>query len=327
MSPSKTCPKCGTTAAVDTKFCGSCGASLQQVEATSSPTCSECGAELRAGAKFCPSCGAEQQAETAKVGSGRRFDWKTAMIPIIALPFLVGIFYLLSAPKRTEEHSHPVPPGATNEQSSMQMQQVFHMMDSLRTSLQSNPSDTTAMLVLGELYEAAGKYGQAREFYSKFVALHPDRILTRARVARTYLAEQNAAAAEAEIAEMKRRRPDDPHLSLTIGELYEIARQFDKARGYYEAYLQHDPSSIDARMRIANTHFEEKNYQAAIVQLDAILAKQPNNAQALYNYAYTQHLLGNNDVAIEYWKRAASSDPNGEIGKHARDAIAAFQKG
>ncbi len=49
-SPSKICPKCGSSNAVTAKFCSECGAALQR-------HCPECGKPVDPGARFCPECG------------------------------------------------------------------------------------------------------------------------------------------------------------------------------------------------------------------------------------------------------------------------------
>lgn len=46
-----TCPKCQTANAPGSRFCASCGASLEQAH------CTGCGAVLAPGARFCPQCG------------------------------------------------------------------------------------------------------------------------------------------------------------------------------------------------------------------------------------------------------------------------------
>ncbi|MBM4400759.1 MAG: zinc-ribbon domain-containing protein, partial [Crenarchaeota archaeon] len=48
------CPKCGTANAAGTKFCSNCGNPLQ-----ATTKCPKCNAEIQAGTKFCPNCGAQ----------------------------------------------------------------------------------------------------------------------------------------------------------------------------------------------------------------------------------------------------------------------------
>src|SRR6476469_30287 len=51
-SESTTCGRCGTRNPSDSRFCGSCGASLERPQ-----QCASCGAENPAGQRFCNSCG------------------------------------------------------------------------------------------------------------------------------------------------------------------------------------------------------------------------------------------------------------------------------
>ncbi len=51
------CPTCGKSNAVGTKFCGDCGGKMEIAKVA----CVKCGAELREGAKFCSECGATQE--------------------------------------------------------------------------------------------------------------------------------------------------------------------------------------------------------------------------------------------------------------------------
>jgi uncharacterized membrane protein YvbJ len=59
MSDTITCPSCGTVMPSDSKFCRSCGKTIQR--------CSSCGSQLLPGIMFCPKCEApvEQASERA----------------------------------------------------------------------------------------------------------------------------------------------------------------------------------------------------------------------------------------------------------------------
>ena len=66
-SESTTCGRCGAPNPADSRFCGSCGASLERPQ-----QCPSCGAENPAGQRFCNSCG--QQLVEAPAAEARTED-------------------------------------------------------------------------------------------------------------------------------------------------------------------------------------------------------------------------------------------------------------
>ncbi|RMD98870.1 MAG: zinc-ribbon domain-containing protein [Calditrichaeota bacterium] len=263
------CPNCGNEVSQEAKFCPNCGEKLEPRAAESKTVCTECGAALRPGAKFCHACGAPvENIDAEKVyeadwddieleGARRRSprNLRATLLPILVIPVLVAVFFMLS---RNQKVSQENAPPAQNPANMKQMEQVFAQIDSLRETLKKNPQDTTALLVLGEMYE--------------------------------------------------------------------IASRFDEARDYYTRYLKINADNLDVQMRVANIYFRQKNYAAAEDLLKKVLAKQPNNAYALFNYALTLHFIGDIDGAIANWKKAIQADPNGEIGKQAMQAIQTAEK-
>ncbi len=262
-----TCSNCGKEVDADAKFCPHCGQNLKEAPSQSGGnTCAECGAELKPGAKFCAACGspvvdidpeAVYQADWKDIDLGKP-DARSSrsrmvtLLPMLLLPVLVLIFYFLSRQNKPAPEAMGGNP-ANNPANMAQMQGVFQQIDSLRAALKANPQDTSAMLILGQMYE--------------------------------------------------------------------IASRFDEAKKYYTQYLDINPDNIDVQMRVANIYFNQKDFTKAESTLKKVLAKQPKNAYALYNYALTLHLLGNIDGAIAHWEKAIAIDPNGEIGRQAKQAI------
>ncbi len=262
------CPGCGSEVSAEAKFCPNCGTRLEEASASSGDkTCAECGGTLRPAAKFCHHCGAavlDVDPQTVYQAKWDDYDLgdtasaptrsrrlQSTLLPLLMVPVLVLVFFMLSrnqqSPQKQQANTAAAQPNM------QQMETVFRQIDSLRASLQENPKDTTALLVLGEMYE--------------------------------------------------------------------IASRFEEAQDYYSRYLEINPDNFDVQMRVANIYFNLKNFNAAESTLKAILLKQPNNAYALYNYALTLHLMGDIDGAVAHWQKAIEADPDGQIGKQAREAI------
>lgn len=122
------------------------------------------------------------------------------------------------------------------------------------------------------------------------------------------------------------QNPQDTSAALTLGEMFEMAGKPAEAREYYLSYLKINSRNLDVRMRVANTYFNEKNYQGAQDELKKVIDLYPNSAIALYNYGLTLHLNGDPQGALASWEKAAQLDPHGEAGQHAREALDTFQK-
>ena len=62
-------------------------------------------------------------------------------------------------------------------------------------------------------------------------------------------------------------------------------------------------------MRTANKFFNKENYRAALPGYEEVLAKDPNNAKALYN-AGISYLTFDKEKAADYLYRAQKLKPN-----------------
>lgn len=263
------CAHCGEENQKDAKFCSSCGQKLAQAGEGSG--CLNCGAPLKASAKFCPSCGQAvggpaasevmnatwRDIDVSEGGRrGPRFS-RATMLPLLLVPALVAIIFLVT--RYTNQPAQTPPAGPSGMAGGApQMEAVFKQIDSLRAALKANPKDTTALLVLGEMYE--------------------------------------------------------------------IANRIDEASDYYHRFLEINPRNLDVQLRVANILFNKKEYTAAEEHLKQIIQDHPDNPYALYNYALTLHMKGNLDEAVSTWEKVVSLDPDGEIGKQAKQALSTVQQ-
>ena len=137
-----------------------------------------------------------------------------------------------------------------------------------------------AMARLGQIYEAAGDYENARLSYERAVAADPDNILAKNNLAWVYVEHGGNLDMALRLAEeAKEKAPEDPTITDTLGWIY-----FKK--GSYEAGLAnlrssvdknpHDPSSLYhlgmAYYKLGRTADAKKEFEAAL--------RLPNFSQA-----------------------------------------------
>ncbi len=219
----KICSQCGHENTADAKFCSNCGTELTEAKenAASERTCAQCDTVIDQDAKFCPSCGAEQVSEATRKRV-MEAEWKDIdlgtqpstrrnrsmmFLPMLVVPALVAVIYLMTGrSNQAEEHVHT----EQQQMSPEQMKRIASQLDSLKNAIKENPQDTTAMLVLGEMYEMAGKFPQARGYYLDFLGVVPEHYEVRMRVASTYFNEKKVDSAGVVLKEVLRDYPDDP---------------------------------------------------------------------------------------------------------------------
>lgn len=85
----------------------------------------------------------------------------------------------------------------------------------------------------------------------------------------------------------------------------EARAEYEKARAQVD-----DANRGKLDLRIAKTYLQEKNYDQTAKTLQAVLAVEPNNLEAIRILAATQYELKQPDKAIETLKTAANLAPN-----------------
>jgi tetratricopeptide (TPR) repeat protein len=128
--------------------------------------------------------------------------------------------------------------------------------------------------------------------------------------ARTSPASAEASAREA-IAHLERvvgapASATDLNLTYTLGRLYTRVGESVKAIDTLTRVVDGNPSSVQARLSLAQAHADAGDIRAAISTLDAIVAEQPRVASALGRY---QEQAGLFKEAVESYTRALTIQP------------------
>lgn len=261
------CSQCGAEVAPSSRFCSNCGANVAQQ--MNEKKCAACGAALKLGAKFCQSCGqpASEAAQSASAAAAAqtvqvedahepehppRSPWVTASL-FLSIPIVVGIMFLLFYPR-----SNPQPvmsqqaPGAMpqatqqNGQDPFDMESmmpVFHQIDSLKNAVKENPKDTNALLHLAALFDMAGKYDQAAEYYRNLLAVTPENVEARMNLAGNYFNLKQNEAAIAELETALKHRPDYDYAMFNLGVIYASIHEHEKAAEWWNKVIALDASS------------------------------------------------------------------------------------
>jgi len=249
----KKCSACNTQLPESAKFCHECGA------AVGAATCPACQAPIKAGAKFCAHCGATigsaaaEQAIASDLDEPRhaksRPSWQATLLPVIIIPALVGIFFLL-----TYNKEKPKPAGVMGQQQSDAsmgdagtqgggMEEVFERIAKMNAALQANPKDTTALFGLGQMYEMASKFPEAADYYRRFLEVSSGNVDVRMGLAGVYFNQQELGKAEAEMKETIRRRPNYDMAIYNLGVIYAAGQKKADAIKAWHKVMEISPGS------------------------------------------------------------------------------------
>lgn len=264
----KNCSSCNAQVPDDAKFCPECGA---KVVKASSENCPSCQAAVRPGAKFCSKCGTplgagaplalNPELPDAPVSAGvSKRSLTPILLPIIIIPALIGIFFLLMY-----KQEPPKPAGVMNEQQAgapagetgmpgggMGMEEVFSRIDKMKTALEANPKDTTALFGLGQMFEMASKFAEAEDYYHRFLEVSPNNAEVRLALAGIYFNQQKLDKAEAEMLEAARRRPNSDFVQYNLGVIYAASQKKTEAIKAWHKVMELSPGSELAQKSATN---------------------------------------------------------------------------
>lgn len=115
--------------------------------------------------------------------------------------------------------------------------------------------------------------------------------------------------------------PNDLVALDSLAQMYFIANRYDKAREYYERYLQIDPQEVDRKVPLAISYMNLNKPDEAKRLLNEVLQKQPTHPFGLYYMALLQFTTGQQKEALKNWKLLVQHYPDSDLAKLAQQRI------
>jgi len=144
------------------------------------------------------------------------------------------------------------------------------------------------------------------------VSKNPDRPRNLYLLAEAYLRIGNEEEAKKVVSHLDEVSRHDPRTSLQVGVLFARYHVLSDAVRHFQAALEADPSSDDAKYDLANTYFEQQDYAKARDVLDQISGQGREDESYLALLGDLDARLGKFSEAEEVYRRLINKSPDNE---------------
>jgi tetratricopeptide (TPR) repeat protein len=154
------------------------------------------------------------------------------------------------------------------------------------------PQSIEALSILGRNYMVAGNHQQqAIEIYKKIVDIEGTSSKALINLGDIYRLQNNKEKALQVLGQYKDAHPTKGEAYFGLADTYKQFGLFDKAREMYEEASLFDNKDYKAEIGLADLVALDGNYQSAVKQLEAILAKSKTDSQKLNILLHIQLIL------------------------------------
>jgi Flp pilus assembly protein TadD len=162
--------------------------------------------------------------------------------------------------------------------------------------------------------------------YRRFVAAEPDRPTAETSQARDLWirAVNSSADREHELKALQsglKENPDHAPILLRMAQMKREMGKIPEAIAHLRDAVKADPKNADARLELGRALFDSGDVDGAIRETEQVLEIEPLNIDGLYNLGAIYGNLGNEELARQYWRKAAAVDPDSESSQRARKAL------
>ncbi len=186
------------------------------------------------------------------------------------------------------------------------------------------PDDPAAHNNLGWYFQKQGHYDMALDEYKNTLRINPNMMLTNSGIIWVYL-EYLGQIDSALIwsNRMVKNAPDNPWGHFYLGSTYVGLNDFEKAEAAYLKAGDLNPNFLMNQYRLAHVYRLQGMYDKAIVVLETILQKNPQESSVHYDLGINYNLKGKRETArshfldyrkiAEKWLDENSNDPKSYI--------------
>lgn len=151
--------------------------------------------------------------------------------------------------------------------------------------IKGKPRSGLGYYYLGRLAETSGALEEAKNHYLKAFELAPEAEVIQADLVRVMGSRGDEAAARKFLLKQLKKNPSNLPAQRLLGQLFLKSNRFEEALGVFEALGRLEDDPTDTRFKIALIKVQQGKLDAAIDELNIILADNPKHSGARYYLA------------------------------------------
>lgn len=180
-----------------------------------------------------------------------------------------------------------------------------------RLELDDSLGQGAAMYNLGAVYEGRQEWERAEIAYRGALDLAPWKYSLLRRVAGFYHRRGQAAKAVQLYEERQQLFADRAEFTAALGRLYEDGGRIEEAVAAYALAVQQDWAQPATYLRLANLYGQQQRYDLVVATSRALLARDPNQAEAHRLLAFILRHQGRGAEALEHARAYLRLEPEG----------------
>ena len=115
--------------------------------------------------------------------------------------------------------------------------------------------------------------------------------------------------------------PNDLKSLISLANMCQDGRFFDKAITYYKQYLVKNPKDPDARTDLGICYYETNNLEEAQKEMLAVIKDNPKHVAANFNLGIVNLSARRLKEANDWFKKTIELSPNSEMGQKAKQIL------
>src|SRR5438552_16358036 len=180
----------------------------------------------------------------------------------------------------------------------------------VREGIARSPQNAASYFMLGVILQQQNKINEAREALEKAAQLAPDNPSSFERLIDLDIAGKSYPAGHRRVDEFLQKRPNSAAAYYMRGKLYVAEEKFDLAQTALLKAIDLDSNLISAYDLLTPTYLRANKVPEALNQMNAVLAKQPNNLRALLVTGMIYSQMKEFDKAQDAYEKVVAASPD-----------------